>query len=91
MPMGGWVKRMIAGVVATTAACAVMLFLGCSTGRLPDKSCDDGIDRSFAILTALLTTVMSLGVKLETLDEGPAPVMPKRTIKPTPRRAASED
>jgi len=89
--MGAWVKRMIAGVVATTAACAVMLFLGCSTGRLSDKSCDDGIDRSFAILTALLTTVMSLGVKMDALDEAPTPPPAKRTVRPTARKTVSED
>lgn len=65
---GAWVKRLITGVVMAIAACAVLLFAGCSTGALQGKQCDDGQDRAFAVLSGLLTTVMGLAIKLEALD-----------------------
>ena len=72
-----WVKRMITGVVLSIAGCAVVLFTGCSVGVLKGDQCDNGQERAFGVLTALLTTVMGLAVKLDALDE------PK--ISPTPR------
>lgn len=75
-----WVKWMISGVVATIGACAITLFVGCSTGALKGEQCDDGQERAFGVLTALLTTVMGLAVKLEALDD---PKPPRRRITPT--------
>ncbi len=68
---GQWVKRLITGVVVATAACAVLLFAGCSVGLLQGKQCEDGQERVCAVLGGLLTTVMGLAIKLEALD-GPS-------------------
>ncbi|WP_188020754.1 hypothetical protein [Synechococcus sp. RS9907] len=66
---GNWVKRLITGVVVATAACAVLLFAGCSTGAWTSDQCDDGQDRAFGVLSGLLTTVMGLAIRLDALDD----------------------
>lgn len=71
---------MITGVVMSIAACAVILFSGCSIGALKGDQCEDGQERAFGVLTALLTTVMGLAVKLDALDE------PKGSARPRPPR-----
>lgn len=82
---GAWVKRLITGVVLSIASCAVLLFAGCSIGALEEKQCEEGQDKAFGVLTALLTTVMGLAVKLDALEE-PTPELPptkKVTRRPT--------
>ena len=71
---GNWVKRLITGVVVATAACAVLLFAGCSTGAWTSDQCDDGQDRAFGVLSGLLTTVMGLAIRLDALDDGCGPL-----------------
>lgn len=69
MTTGRWVKTMITGVVTSIALCAVLLFAGCSFGFLHGQQCKNGQERAFGVLTALLTTVMGLAIKLDALDE----------------------
>lgn len=69
MKTGVWVRTMISGVVGSIALCAVLLFSGCTFGFLGGKQCENGQERAFAVLTALLTTVMGLAIKLDALDE----------------------
>ena len=69
MNTGVWVRTMISGVVGSIALCAVLLFSGCTFGFLGGKQCENGQERAFAVLTALLTTVLGLGMKLDALDE----------------------
>lgn len=69
MKTGAWVRIMISGVVGSIALCAVLLFTGCTFGFLGDKQCENGQERAFGVLTALLTTVLGLGMKLDALDE----------------------
>lgn len=76
---GGWVKTMITGVVVSIALCAVLLFAGCSFGVLKGDQCDNAQERAFGVLTALLTTVMGLAIKLDALDESEAKKRPSRT------------
>ena len=78
-----WVKRLLSGVVVSIAACAVFLFGGCSTGALKGEQCENGQERAFSVLTALLTTVMGLAVKLDALDEPVAPSKGTRRVTPT--------
>lgn len=78
MKTGVWVRTMISGVVGSIAICAVLLFSGCTFGFLNGKQCENGQERAFSVLTALLTTVLGLGMKLDALDE-PTPKAPRKT------------
>jgi len=82
MKTGPWVKTLISSVVGSIALCAVLLFSGCSLGFLKGEQCKDGQERAFAVLTALLTTVMGLAIKLDALD-APVEVKPTRHVTPT--------
>ena len=82
MKTGPWVKSMISGVVVAIAACAVLLFAGCSFGALHREQCENGQERALGVLTALLTTVMGLAIKLDALDET-EPKTYKRTQRNT--------
>ena len=79
---GSWVKRLISGVVVATAGCAVLLFTGCSTGALSGQQCEDGQDRAFTVLGGLLTTVMSLAIKLDALDDPKPRSSSRRPVSP---------
>ena len=83
MRTGAWVRTMISGVVGSIALCAVLLFAGCSTQVLKGDQCKDSHERAFAVLTALLTTVMGLAIKLDALDE-------PEVKKPAPRTSARQ-
>lgn len=78
---GAWVRTMIGGVVGSIALCAVLLFAGCSIGALKGEQCEDGQDRAFGVLTALLTSVMGLAIKLDALDEPKVKKAPSRTAE----------
>ena len=80
MKTGPWVKTLISGVVGSIALCAVFLFAGCTTGAIKGGQCDSAQDRSLAVLTGLLTTVMGLAIKLEALED---PKTPTRRVSPT--------
>ena len=79
MKTGVWVRTMISGVVGSIALCAVLLFSGCTFGLLGGKQCENGQERAFGVLTALLTTVMGLAIKLDALDEPEVKKGPSRT------------
>ena len=79
MKTGVWVRTMISGVVGSIALCAVLLFGGCTFGLLGGKQCENGQERAFGVLTALLTTVMGLAIKLDALDEPEVKKGPSRT------------
>jgi len=64
-----WVKQLITGVVTCTALCAVALFGGCATGVLAEDRCEGSQERAFGVLSGLLTTVLSLAVKLDALED----------------------
>ena len=81
MKTGAWVRTMISGVVGSIALCAVLLFAGCSTQVLKGDQCKDSHERAFAVLTALLTTVMGLAIKLDALDEPAVKKGPSRSAE----------
>ena len=83
MRTGTWVRTMISSVVGSIALCAVLLFSGCTFGFLNGKQCENGQERAFGVLTALLTTVMGLAIKLDALDE-------PEVKKPASRSAARQ-
>jgi len=80
-----WIKYLVAGVVISTALCGVSLFVGCTFGSANGKVCENGTDRSLSILTGLLTTCISLAVRMDVLDS--AKESPK---KPASRSAARQ-
>jgi len=79
-----WIKYLIAGVVISTALCGVSLFVGCTFGNANGKICENGTDRSLSILTGLLTTCISLAVRMDVLD--PAKEPPKRSPRTSARQ-----
>ena len=80
MKTGIWVKTLISGVVGSIALCAVLLFVGCTSGVVKGDQCEDGQERALAVLTGLLTTVMGLAIKLDALEE---PKPPTRRVTPS--------
>lgn len=78
-----WIKFLIAGVVTATALCGVSLFVGCTFGSANGKICENGTDRSLSILTGLLTTCISLAVRMDVLDSAKEP--PKRETRVLPK------
>ena len=74
-----WVKTMISGVVSTIALCALLLFVGCTSGVVKGDQCEDGQERALGVLTGLLTTCMGLAIKMDALDEP----KPSRRVTPT--------
>lgn len=74
--MAHTLRLLISCVVATMAALAVLLAGGCSVGVLKGDSCKNANDKAFATLGGLLTTLISLSVKLDGLDD------PKPTRRP---------
>ena len=79
MKTGIWIRTLISGVVGSIALCAVLLFAGCSTQTIKGEQCKDNHDRTFAVLTALLSTCMGLAIKLDALDEPETKKAPSRT------------
>lgn len=77
-----WIKFLIAGVVVATALCGVSLFIGCTFGNARGKICENGTERSLSILTGLLTTCISLAVRMDVLDPS------KEQLKKAPSRTA---
>ena len=73
-----WIKYLIAGVVISTALCGVSLFVGCTFGNANGKVCENGTDRSLSILTGLLTTCISLAVRMDVLEPAKPPTTTRK-------------
>ena len=88
MKTGPWVRIMISSVVGCIALLAVLMFTGCAGGILKGDQCDKSQERSFGVLSALLTTVMGLAIKLDALEpaETASRNQTAKTRSATPRR-----
>lgn len=81
-------RKLIAIVVSCIAVLAIGLAAGCGVGVIKvEKTCEGSLDKSYAVLTGLLTTLIGLAVKLEALDDPKAKTTsrttrPKTTTKP---------
>ncbi len=99
--MTNTLRRLITLCVSAIAGLAVLLALGCSFNflnhRIMEKRCEGANDKAYAVLTGLLTTLIGLAVKLDSLedpvtvqqkkpepDQQKKPVSTRRRVTPKP-------